>query len=180
MERLIKPWFALACLSSFSSMVAHAATTDFTANITDGSCEVTIPNSTITFNTKAVPAFSSAMTAVELHHVNVELDCVNTAGFAPVLQVTGESIGLSDARLFRSGSSDAQGVGFMLKAGTVTDLSGFYTASGTLGPGDSVKISQDEGVSTQAFTVGLVRGADEAIPRGGAVRAKITFAFAYP
>lgn len=180
MARSIKYCFALTGLYLSCSAVVYAATTQITANISDGSCEVTIPNGNLTFDNKRASEFSSAMTTVELHHLNVELSCAGTAGIAPVLNVTGESAGLADARLFRSASSEAKGVGFMLKQGTLTDLPGFYTANGTVAPGDSVSISQDNGMSTQPFTVGLVRGKDEAIPSAGAISGKISFTFAYP
>lgn len=180
MVRSIKSGFALGCLYLFGSIPAHAATTNVTANITDGSCEVIIPNSTLTFDNKMAYEFSFAMKTVELQQINIELNCVGTAGAAPVLNITGDSVGLADTRLFRSGNSEAKGVGFMLKEGKVSDLSGFYTASGTVAPGGAVNISQAEGISTQEFTVGLVRGADEAIPTVGAIRAKISFTFAYP
>lgn len=170
----------LALFCSISSCAVHAATTNFTANIVDGSCEVTVPNSSITFDSKAIYEFPSVMTTVEVRPLIVDLNCEGTEGLAPVLNVTGEAVGLADPQLFRSGGSVAQGVGFMLKEGTFPSVSGFYTSAGTVAPGDSVAIAQSVGVSSQIFTVGLVRGANEAPPTAGAINAKISFSFAYP
>lgn len=179
MVRSIDLLFVLTSIYFFNITLANAATTHIQANVVDGSCEVIIPSSTITFDSKMAYEFSSDAMALELHPLNVQLNCIG-AGTAPSLKVTGESVGLADTRLFRSGGSDARGVGFMLKEGTLTDLSSFYTASGTVAPGDSVNVSQVEGVSTQPFTVGLVRGVNEAIPSIGKINAKISFTFSYP
>lgn len=184
MARSIKSWPILACLYAFSSVAVHAATTNFTANIIESSCEVTIPETTITFGSKSVADFPFTMATADLRALNVELNCQGSTGvapsLAPYLKVTGEAMGLSDSRLFRSSSSTASGVGFMLKKGAFTDSSAFYSADGTVAPGDSVNFTQAEGVTTQQFTVGLVRGSDEVTLTAGNISAKISFAIAYP
>ncbi|NYA42067.1 hypothetical protein HZI31_01960 [Serratia fonticola] len=68
----------------------------------------------------------------------------------------------------------------MLKKGTLTSLADFYNAADTVAPGDTVSISQDEGISAQPFSVGLVRSAGDPMLTGGAVNARITFSFIFP
>lgn len=184
MVQLIKSWPIIVYLYALNSGAVQAATTNFKANIIESSCEVSVPEATITFSSKSVADFPYTTSATELHPLNVELNCQGTTGFsafvAPYLRVTGEASGLSDTRLFRSGNSDAAGVGFMLKKGALSDLSTFYSANGTVAPGDAVNFTQTAGVSTQQFTVGLVRGSNEAVLTGGNITAKISFALAYP
>ncbi|WP_174333381.1 fimbrial protein [Serratia fonticola] len=168
----------LLVLSGMSASQAVAAITDIKANITDGSCQISVDNANITFDRKDVSQFTAG-TATVLP-LDINLNCVGMQGQAPSLSVSGESSGLSDTRLFRAASSSAQYVGFMLKKGTLTSLADFYNASGTVAPGDKVLINPVDGDSVEAFSVGLVRSAGDSMPTAGAVNAKITFAFIFP
>lgn len=178
MAALIKLSGMLLVLSGLSFGQAFAATTDIKARIVDGSCQVSFDNASITFDKKNTTQFATG--TAEVLPLAVNLDCVEMQGKAPSMKVTGESVGLSDTRLFRAGSSTASYVGFMLKKGTLTSLADFYNAADTVAPGDTVSISQDEGISAQPFSVGLVRSAGDPMLTGGAVNARITFSFIFP
>lgn len=168
----------LLVLSSISTGQAMAATTDIKARIVDGSCQISLDNASITFNSKDITQFSTG--TAEVLPLAVNLNCVEMQGKAPSMSVTGESVGLNDTRLFRAGSSTAKYVGFMLKKGTLSNLADFYNAADTVAPGDTVVISQDDGSSVQPFSVGLVRSASDPMLTGGTVNAKITFSFIFP
>jgi type 1 fimbria pilin len=168
----------LLVLSGMTASQVIAASTDIKANIIDGSCQVSIDSASITFERKDVTQFTAGTAAVL--PLGVKLNCVGMQGQAPSLSVTGESSGLSDTRLFRSASSSAQYVGFMLKKGTLTSLVDFYNAVDTVAPGDTVLINPVDGDSVEPFSVGLVRSAGDPMLTAGAVNAKITFAFIFP
>lgn len=157
---------------------ATAATTAIKATVVDGNCEVAIDTPTITFDRRDVTQFPGGTAAIR--PLGVSVNCTNMQGQAPSLKVTGESSQLSDNRVFRAASSTAQYVGFMLKKGTLNTLSDFYGAAGTVAPGDSVLITQENGTSVQPFSVGLVRSAGDPLLTAGTVNAKITFAFIFP
>lgn len=168
----------LLVIAGMSASHALAATTDIKANIIDGNCQVSLDSASITFDRKDVTQFTTGTAAVL--PLGVNLNCVGMQGQAPSLIVTGESSGLSDSRLFRSASSTAQYVGFMLKKGTFTSLADFYNAADTVAPGDRVAISQVDGDSVQPFSVGLVHGAGDPMLTAGGVNARITFSFVFP
>jgi type 1 fimbria pilin len=178
MARLTKHLSAgfLLMLSGISA--GHAATTDMKATIVDGNCQVAVDTPSITFDNRDVSQFSSGTAAVL--PLNVNLNCEGMQGNAPSLTVSGESSQLSDNRLFRAASSTAEFVGFMLKKGVLNNLSDFYNATGTVAPGDTVALTQDDGNFMQPFSVGLVQGAGDPPLKPGAVTAKITFAFIFP
>lgn len=176
-----KPGFT--CLATvlalgWSAMAASAATTDITANIVDGSCQVSLDSSSLIFDRKDISQFATG--TAQILPLGVNLNCVEMQGKAPSLSVTGESAGLTDSRLFRAASSTAKYAGFMLKKGTLTSLSDFYNAADTVAPGDTVLISQQDGSSVQPFSVGLVRSAGDPMLTQGNVNARITFAFIFP
>lgn len=176
MAPLIKS-FASGMLIIFSGHVS-AATTEIKADIVDGTCQVSLSNASINFD----PTNSTRFVAktAEIRPLAVNLDCINMVGLSPSLSVTGESSGLTDTRLFRAASSTANYVGFMLKKGEVTDLSGFYNAEGTVEPGDVLAIEKEDGSSVQQFSVGLVHGAGDPMISSGSVNAHVTFAFVFP
>ncbi len=180
MARLIKQVSSalLLILSGVSADQALAATTDIKATVMDGNCQVAIDTPTLKFDTKDVTQFATGTAAIL--PLAVSVNCEGMQGKTPSLTVSGESAQLSDTQLFRSASSTAKYVGFMLKKGTLNNLSDFYNAAGTVAPGDSVAITQDDGTSVQPFSVGLVRSAGDPLLTAGAVSAKITFAFIFP
>ncbi|HBA8095002.1 TPA: hypothetical protein J1036_004838, partial [Escherichia coli] len=65
----------------------------------------------------------------------------------------------------------------MLKQGGLNDTATFYGAEGTVAPGQVIPLDTDDGNSVQAFSVGLVRSANDPMFTNGTVNAKITFAF---
>lgn len=168
----------LLMLSGMSASQAIATSTDIKANITDGSCQISVDNATITFDRKDVTQFTAG--AATVLPLGINLNCVGMQGQKPSLSVSGESSGLSDTRLFRAAGSSAQYVGFMLKKGTLTSLADFYNAAGTVAPGDKVSIDPVDGDSVVPFSVGLVRSAGDPMLTAGAVNAKLTFAFIFP
>lgn len=180
MARLIKQFTAgvLLVLSGVSAGQAISATTDIKASVVDGNCQVAIETPTITFDRRDVSQFSGG--TGQILPLDVSVNCEGMKGKAPSLTVTGESYQLNDTRLFRAASSSARYVGFMLKKGTLANLNDFYNAAGTVAPGDSVVITQDDGASVQPFSVGLVRSAGDPQMTAGAINAKITFAFIFP
>lgn len=139
-----------------------AATTEISADIADGTCQVSLDSSRITFNKRDPSQFSTG--TAEIRPLAVNLNCENMAGLSPALKVTGESSGVNDARLFRDKSSTASHVGFMLKKGNATNLSTFYNAAGTVIPGDVLPITPIDGSSMQQFSVGLVHSASDPMP----------------
>lgn len=180
MARLIKQFSSgiLLILSGMSAGQTIAAITDIKASVVDGNCKVAIDTPTITFDRRDVTHFSGG--TGEILPLGVSVNCEGMKGKAPSLTVTGESSQLTDTRLFRAASSSARYVGFMLKKGTLSNLNDFYNAAGTVAPGDSVAVTQDEGASVQPFSVGLVRSAGDPQMTAGTVNAKITFAFIFP
>ncbi|HGM5489490.1 TPA: fimbrial protein [Serratia fonticola] len=168
----------LLVLSGMSASQAIAATTEIKANIMDGSCQISVDSASLTFERKDVTQFTAGTAAVL--PLGVNLNCVGMQGQAPSLSVTGESSGVSDPRLFRSASSSAQYVGFMLKKGTLTSLADFYSAAETVAPGDAVVINPVDGDSVEPFSVGLVHSTGDPMQTAGSVNAKITFAFIFP
>jgi type 1 fimbria pilin len=180
MQRLTK-YIAPAMLFFSSGMLANtvkAATTEISADITDGTCQVSLDSSSITFDKRDPSQFATG--TAEIRPLAVNLNCENMAGLSPALKVTGESSGVNDTRLFRDASSTANHVGFMLKKGDLTNLSTFYNAAGTVTPGDVLPIKPIDGHSVQQFSVGLVHSTKDPMPANGAVNAKITFAFIFP
>lgn len=157
---------------------ARAATTEITADIIDGACNISFSDTELVFATKRSPQFSTG--TAEVQPLNVNVNCTGLSGLKPSLKVSGDSSGVTDKRLFRSASSTADSAAFMLKKGTVTDLADFYTAPDTVSPGDVISIDKSEGEVLQHFTVGLVRGAGDPQIGGGTVNAKINFAVVYP
>lgn len=180
MERLtkIQALNMMVLLSAMTANHAMSATTEIKANIVDGQCQVSLDSANITFAVKNSYQFSTG--TAEIKPLAVNINCENMAGLSPSLKITGESSGLVDTRLFRSASSSAQYVGFMLKKGLLTDLSDFYNAENTVGPSDIVAIDQDDGTSVQQFSIGLVRSANDPMFTNGTVNGKITFAFIFP
>lgn len=180
MQRLTK-YIAPAMLCVASGMLANtakAATTKINADITDGTCQVSLDSSSITFDKRDPSQFATG--TAEIRPLAVNLNCENMAGLSPALKVTGKSSGVNDTRLFREASSTANHVGFMLKKGNLTNLSTFYNAAGTVTPGDVLAITPRDGRSVQQFSVGLVHGTGDPMPANGVVNAKITFAFIFP
>lgn len=178
MARLTKPLASGILLMLCGISGGQAATTDMKATVVDGNCQVAVDTATITFPNRDVSQFSSGTAAIFPLGVNV--NCEGMQGKAPSLTVTGESSQLSDTRLYRAASSTAQFVGFMLKKGTLNNLTDFYNATGTVAPGDTVALTQDNGSFVQPFSVGLVQGAGDPQLNAGTVSAKITFAFIFP
>lgn len=168
----------LLMLSGITVGQAIAATTDFTATVMDGHCQVAIDTPTLRFDRHNTTEFSDG--TAQILPLDVSVNCEGMKGQAPSMTVSGESSQLTDKRLFRAGNSSASYVGFMLKKGTLNNLKDFYNAAGTVAPGDTVAIAQDDGGSVQPFSVGLVRSAGDPPLTAGAVNANITFAFIFP
>ncbi|QKJ60314.2 MULTISPECIES: fimbrial protein [Serratia] len=180
MPRLTK-YIALAMLFVSSGMLANtvrAAKTAISADITDGTCQVSVDSSSIAFGKRDPSQFATG--TAEIRPLAVNLNCENMAGLSPALKVTGESSGVNDIRLFRDASSTANHVGFMLKKGSTTNLVAFYNAAGTVTPGEVLPITPMDGRSVQQFSVGLVHSTGDPMPATGVVNAKITFAFIFP
>lgn len=179
MARLIKHISSglLLMLSGMPVSQALATTTDIKANIADGSCQVSLDQTSISFSNQNTTQFATG--TAQILPLAVTLDCTSMQGQTPALSVTGESSGLNDAQLFRAASSTAKYAGFMLKKGTLTNLSDFYNAAGTVAPDDTVTVTGDNS-ALQLFSVGLVHSNGDPMPTAGAVSARITFAFIFP
>lgn len=85
----------------------------------------------------------------------------------------------SDNRVFLSNTSTAEGVGFMLKDGTVTALDGFYNAGTTLKNGDTLLVDAVTS-GEHALSIGFVKQNGSLNVTSGAVNAAVTFTFAVP
>jgi len=168
----------LLAIGALTTNTASAATTEVKAEITDGVCQVSFSNPSIIFSTKYSHQFTGG--TAELLPLDVNMRCTDTAGLIPSLKVTGESVGVTDTSLFRSASSTANYAAFMLKKGTLTDTTSFYTDPDTVAPGDIVALTSDDGDSVEHFTVGLVHGAGDPPLGSGTVSASINFAFVFP
>lgn len=184
MAPLTKPIISgmLLALSGLSNGQVFAASTDIKARIVDGVCQVSVDKSVMIFGPKNASQFINF--TAELQPLEVKLDCVGMQGKKPKLYVWGIGEGINDFRIFRENSlsSGARGIGFMVRQGTYSSLADYRGSSDHIihSWGENVPISQDEGSSTEAFTVGMVSDPSEWPPTGGTVGAKMTFSFVFP
>lgn len=186
MAPLTKPIISgmLLALSGLSIGQVFAASTDIKARIVDGVCQVSVDKSVMIFGPKNASQFINF--TAELQPLEVKLDCVGMQGKKPKLYVWGIGEGVNDIQVFRENSlsSGARGIAFMLKQGSHSSLADFANINSpdrSIGPwGQEVPISQDEGSSTEPFTVGMVGHQSQWPPTGGTVGAKLTFSFVFP
>lgn len=76
---------------------ARAATTEITADIIDGACNISFSDTELVFATKRSPQFSTG--TAEVQPLNVNVNCTGLSGLKPSLKVSGDSSGVTDIRL---------------------------------------------------------------------------------
>ncbi|WP_145587588.1 fimbrial protein [Yersinia rochesterensis] len=157
---------------------ADTAVVNFSAQISDGTCEIQLSQDTLQFGVNKAVDFRPA-TAVAMLPLVATVTC--SAATTPRLAVTGTTPYTSSA-IFRDVTSVASGAGFMVRRDTGNiDLGNFYNeaaainnnASVPLSPVSTADVSQNE-----PFLLGLVRAGSETVTPG-VIKATLTLTVSF-
>lgn len=165
----------IAVLLSALAIPAWGAKVEFQADITRGTCTVSVPE-TLNFGLTLVSDFQGPKSTADVRDLAVGLQCKDFGSKVlgqPSIKVTGTMEG----DMFRDTSSTAKGVGFMLKSTSIADKTAFYSHAGTVRNGDLIPIL-DVNAQEQILSLGFVRGAGNI--SNGEAKATLKFEFAYP
>ncbi|MTC50357.1 fimbrial protein [Providencia alcalifaciens] len=176
-------WMLLAGVFSIMMMpLGHAGNTlELIAEIDNaGECAISVSPSLIEFKRRPSIGEFVANDAVDLQRLSLKYTCTGYETNArPEVNVTGSTA--TDTNLFLTAdSTGAKGVGFMLKEGSVKDLSGYYNTGKTVVNGDSIFLPADINEGETPFTVGFIRQIGNNTVTAGAVKAAILFTVVMP
>ncbi|MEA5217557.1 fimbrial protein [Enterobacter cloacae] len=181
MVRSAKPLsgVALACvLVSSDIQAADTAVVNFSAQISDGTCDVQLSQSSLQFGIHKVVDFQSGNT-VEMLPLTATVTC--TGATTPKMSVSG-SAPYSDGTIFRDPGSVATGVGFMVRQDTGNiDMGAFYNPSQAISNNVSFALSPVGSAGTphnESFLLGLVKAGSE-IVTPGAIKSTLTFTVSF-
>lgn len=175
-------WTLLACLlPAVWALAADTASVEFSAQISDGSCELTLSETTLSYGIYRVRDLQAAR-AVSLLPLTASIQC--SGATTPTLSVSGTSYSpasVPQAVLFRNTDSVASGVGFMVRRnnGGIT-LGNFYNLSAALVNDMPVTLPAVTGGSAhnEPLLLGLVRAGNEPVTPG-VLKATLTFKVTY-
>lgn len=181
MVRSAKPLsgVALACvLVSSGIQAADTAEVNFTAQISDGTCDVQLSQSSLQFGIHKAVDFQSGATVAMLP---LTATVICSGATTPKMSVSG-STPYSDSTIFRDPGSVATGVGFMVRQDTGDiDLGSFYNPSQAVSNNVSFALSPVGNAGTphnEPFLLGLVRAGIESVTPG-AVKSTLTFTVSF-
>nr|MDQ6119428.1 fimbrial protein [Klebsiella pneumoniae subsp. pneumoniae] len=155
---------ALACvLVSSGIQAADTAEVNFTAQISDGTCDVQLSQSSLQFGIHKAVDFQSGATVAMLP---LTATVICSGATTPKMSVSG-STPYSDSTIFRDPGSVATGVGFMVRQDTGDiDLGSFYNPSQAVSNNVSFALSPVGNAGTphnEPFLLGLVRAGIESV-----------------
>jgi type 1 fimbria pilin len=176
-KAILFTWF----LSAQGALAASSASVDFSAQISDGSCELTLSDTTLNFGVHLRSKVQDASTVMMLP-LTAAIRC--SGATSPSLTVTGTPYtmaGLSRPVVFRDADSAASGVGFMVRRDTGgISQSNFYSMDSALANGEPVTLNAigEATWQNESFLLGLVRAGSLPVTPG-TVKAILTFTVAY-
>lgn len=169
----------MACsLISPAASASDSVAVNFSAQISDGTCDIQLSQSALRFGFyKAIDFQPSA--AVAILPLMAMVSC--SGATTPKLTITGTTPYTSSA-IFRDADSVSTGAGFMVRRDTGgIGVGNFYNESSAISNAVSVPlttISSAGGLLNEPFLLGLVRAGSEAITPG-AIKATLTFAVSF-
>ncbi len=163
------------------SRASDSATAEFSALISDGSCELSLSDTMLDFATYRATAIPVAGTAA-VRALTANIRC--SGATTPTLSVSGPvllSSTMPRSVIFRDGDSVATGVGFMVRRDTGgINTSNFYNTDAALANGENVTLSAVQGdtVHHESLLIGLVRAGSETVTPGS-IKARLTLMMSY-
>lgn len=149
-----------------------------TATIGKGTCTFATNTDAIEFAQPQIISDFHAGNAVATQPFQLTYHCEGYENSSKAtLSVSGATS--PDNRVFLSNISTAEGVGFMVKDGTITALDDFYNAGTTLKNGDTLLVDTVTS-GEHALSIGFVKQNGLLNVTSGAVNAAVTFTFAMP
>lgn len=153
---------------------ADSAVVNFSAQISDGTCDIQLSQSALQFGIYKAVDFQTRAT-VAILPLDATVTC--TGATTPRLTVTGSTPSTSSA-IFRDADSVSTGAGFMVRRDTGSiDLGNFYNESSAINNNASVPLSPVSAagaLQNEPFLLGLVRAGSETVTPG-AIKATLTF-----
>lgn len=169
---------AVCVMVSPGVRAADAAAVNFSAQISDGTCDVQLSQASLQFGLHKAVDFQSGATVAMLP-LTATVTC--TGATTPKMSVSG-STPYTDNTLFRDPGSVAGGVGFMVRQDTGNiDLGSFYNPAQAVRNNVSFPLSPVGSAGTpqnQPFLLGLVRAGSESVTPG-AVKSTLTFTVSF-
>lgn len=175
---------ALPCAMAACAMVsaggwaADTAVVNFSAQISDGTCDVQLSQASLQFGTHKTTDFQSGSTVAMLP-LTATVTC--TGATTPKMSVSGTTP-YSDSTVFRDPISVAGGVGFMVRQDTGDiDLGSFYNPAQAVSNNVSFSLSPVGSAGTphnEPFLLGLVKAGSESVTPG-AIRSTLTFTVSF-
>ncbi|MDA5494135.1 fimbrial protein [Yersinia intermedia] len=157
---------------------ADTAVVNFSAQISDGSCEIQLSQDTLQFGIYKAVDFQTS-TAVAILPLTAAVTC--SGATTPKLTVTGTTP-YASGTIFRDADSVAAGAGFMVRRDTGNiDLGNFYNEAAAINNNASVSlspVSTADAPQNEPFLLGLVRAGSETITPG-AIKATLTFTVSF-
>ncbi|AHG21730.2 hypothetical protein Z042_20555 [Chania multitudinisentens RB-25] len=163
------------------TLAANTASVDFSAQISDGSCELTLSEPHLSYGVHR-RSDVQASTTVMLLPLTAGIQC--SGATTPTIKVSGvpyTPAPVSRAVIFRDADSAAKGVGFMVRRDTGGITTGnFFNTDAALVNGEAVTLSAvaEETLHSEPFLLGLVRAGNEPVTPG-TIKATLTFTVAY-
>ncbi|MFC0226307.1 fimbrial protein [Serratia aquatilis] len=171
----------LCLLPAVPPLAANTTAVEFRAQISDGSCELMLSETALSYGVHRVSDLQAASTA-SLLPLTAGIQC--SGATTPTLSISGNTYttaSVPQQALFRDADSVASGVGFMVRRdnGGIT-AGNFYNPSAALVNGVPVTLpAVTEGsVHKEPLLLGLVRAGNEPVTPG-IVKATLTFKVTY-
>lgn len=165
-------------LLSPAAWASNSAVVNFSAKISDGTCDIQLSQHTLQFGVHRAVDFQPE-TAVVMLPLAATVTC--SGATTPKLTVSG-SAPYSSNKIFRDADSAANGAGFMIRqdSGNI-DLGSFYNESIAIGNNASVPlplVSSAEVPQNEPFLLGLVRAGSKPVTPG-TIKATLTFTVSF-
>ncbi|CNI73511.1 fimbrial protein [Yersinia intermedia] len=183
-SRCVKALAACLLITLFpqkDTFAADTTTVEFSAQISDGSCELTLSETALSYGIYRMTDAQAASTA-GLLPLTATIQC--SGATIPTLSVSGTaytSASVPQAVIFRDADSVASGVGFMVRrdTGGIT-LGNFYDTGAALVNGTPVTLPAvaEQAVYNAPLLLGLVHAGSEPVTPG-TVKASLTFKVTY-
>lgn len=168
-------------LSLQTIWAADTTSAEFSALISDGSCELSLSETTLNFGIHRATEMPISGT-VALQPLKAEVRC--SSATTPTLSVSGTpltSSAVPRAVIFRDTGSVSSGVGFMVRRDNGgVNAGNFYDISAAMANDEPVKLPAIQGdtVYSEPLLLGLVRAASEPV-MPGSINATLTFRVTY-
>lgn len=171
-------YIALTYLISSVSFASDTATVDFSAVITDGSCDISLSDTRLSFGTHRYVDVSGMTSGTTIKMLPLTANVTCSSASSPILSVAGTTS--SSPAIFRDADSVSSGVGFMIRRdiGGITTGS-FYDEVAAMKVNEPVILNPvgDGQASVEPLLLGLVRDSDGLSP--GLIKASVTFTVLY-